>query len=83
MSNMTENQRAGFERATYSGSAERIRRGSEKGTRVYTVIATIVAVVLCAAALALLDGWTEWVVLGVIVLTAIGFMAAVNPRRQG
>ncbi len=83
MSNMSENQRAGFERATYSGSAERIRHGSEKGVRIYLVFATILAVVLCAGALALLDGWAEWVVLGAIVFTAIGFMVAVSPRRQG
>ncbi len=82
MSNMSENQRAGFERATYSGSAERIRHGSEKGARIYTVVAAIVAVVLCAAALAVLDGWAEWVVLGGIVFAAIGFMVAVSPRRE-
>ena len=51
MSNMSENQRAGFERATYSGSAERIRHGSEKGATIYLVVATILAVVLCAGAL--------------------------------
>jgi hypothetical protein len=38
--------------------------------------------VLCAGALALLDGWAEWVVLGGIVFTTIGFMIAVSPRRQ-
>ncbi len=82
MSNMSENQRAGFERATYSGSAERIRRGSEKGARIYSVIAALLAVVLCIAALTFLDGWPEWVVLGAIVITAIGFMLAVSPRRE-
>ena len=83
MSNMTENQRAQFERATYAGSAERIRHGSERGAAVYSVIAAIVGVGLCIAAFSLVDGWAQWVVFGAIVLTTIGFMVAVSPNRRG
>lgn len=82
MSNMTENQRAGFERATYGGSAERIRRGSERGASIYSVIAAIVGLTLCYAALTVIEGWWQWLVLAVIVFTTVGLMVAVSPRRQ-
>jgi hypothetical protein len=80
---MTVNQRNQHDRATYSGSAERIRRGSERGASIYSVIAAIVAVGLCVAAVSLIDGWAQWVVLGAIVLTTVGFMIAVSPNRRG
>ena len=83
MSNMTVNERNEMERATLSGSSERIRRGSERGVMVYNVFALIVGLALCAAALSVIDGWAQWVVLGGIVATVIGFMIAVSPNRQG
>ena len=83
MSNMTVNQRNQSDRATYSGSAERIRHGSERGATIYSIIAAIVAIGLCVAAVSLIDGWAQWVVLGAIVMTTIGFMIAVSPNRRG
>jgi hypothetical protein len=83
MSNMTENQRAQFERATFSGSAEGIRRGSEKGARIYSVIAAIVGLALCYAVVSVIDGWYQWLVLGVIALTTVGTVIAVSPNRRG
>lgn len=82
MSNMTENQRAQFERATYSGSAERIRHGSERGAAIYSVFAAIIGIVLSVAAASFIDGWAQWVVIGAIVLTTAGFMIAVSPNRE-
>ncbi len=82
MSNMTENQRNQFERATLAGSAERIRHGSERGARAYSVIAAIVAAALCYGAVTLIEGWAQWLVLGVIVFTAVGLMVAVSPNRK-
>jgi hypothetical protein len=29
-----------------------------------------------------IDNWSQWVVLGAIVLTVIGFMVAVSPNRR-
>ena len=83
MSNMTVNQRNQYDRATYAGSAERIRHGSERGAMIYSVIAAIIAVGLCVAAVSLIEGWAQWVVLGAIVMTTIGFMIAVSPNRRG
>ncbi len=82
MSNMTENQRAGLERANYDSSTERIRHGSEKGATIYVILAAILGVALCAAALSTIEGWWQWLVLGVIVFTTIGIMVAVSPKRQ-
>jgi hypothetical protein len=82
MSNMTENQRAQFERATYAGTGERIRRGSERGVAIYNVIAIALGAVLAYAAISAIDNGWQWVVLGVIVMTTIGFMIAVNPARR-
>jgi fatty acid desaturase len=83
MSNMTVNQRNQAERATLSGTSERIRRGSERGAAIYNLFALIVGAALCAAALSVIDGWAQWVVLAAIVATVIGFMIAISPRRKG
>ncbi len=82
MSNMTENQRAGLERADYDGSAERIRHGSQRGATIYSVIAAIVGLALCYVVLRTTEGWAQWLVLAVIFFTTIGLMIAVSPRRQ-
>jgi hypothetical protein len=83
MSNMTVNDRNEMERATFSGSSERIRRGSERGALVYNVFALIVGAALCVAALSVIDGWAQWLVLAVIVATVVGFMIAISPNRKG
>ena len=83
MSNMTVNQRNEAERATFAGTSEGIRRGSERGVRIYNVIALIIGLALCAAALSVIDGWAQWIVLGVIVLTTFAFMSAISPKRRG
>jgi hypothetical protein len=83
MSNMTESQRAQFERANYAGSADRIRRGSERGASIFNLLAALVAAALCYGALTLMDGWWQWVVLGAIVVTTVGVMIAISPARRG
>jgi hypothetical protein len=83
MSNMTVNQRNEAERATYAGSSERIRRGSERGALIYNVFALIIGAALCVAAVSVINGWAQWVVLGGIVATVVGFMIAVSPNRPG
>ena len=82
MSNMTVNQRNQVDRATFAGSAERIRRGSERGSQIYSLLAGAIAVVLCVAAVAFLDDIWQWIVLGAIVFTLIGFMIAISPNRR-
>jgi hypothetical protein len=83
MSNMTVNQRNQEDRAMFAGSSERIRRGSERGALIYNVIAFALGVGLSAVAVTTIEGWAQWLVLGVIVLTTIGFMIAISPNRRG
>jgi hypothetical protein len=30
-----------------------------------------------------IESWAQWLVLGVIIITMIGFMIAVSPNRRG
>ena len=83
MSNMTVNQRNQFDRATYGGSAERIRRGSERGALVFSLIAFVVAGLLIYAAAEIMNGWWQFVIMGAIAATAVGLMIAVSPNRRG
>jgi hypothetical protein len=83
MSNMTQNQRAQFDRATYAGSSERIRRGSERGVAVYNAVAIIIGALGCVAAISVIDSWAQWVVLGGILFLVAGFMIAISPNRRG
>jgi hypothetical protein len=80
---MTENQRAQFERANMAGSAERIRHGSERGAGIYSAIAVVVGIGLSYVALSTIQGWWQWLVLGAIIFTVIGFMIAISPNRRG
>ena len=82
MANTDITQRSQYERSDLLASGEGIRRGSEKGAAVYTVIALIVGIALSVAAVATIDNWAQWVVLGAIVMTTIGFMIAVSPNRR-
>jgi VIT1/CCC1 family predicted Fe2+/Mn2+ transporter len=81
MSNLTVNDRNEYERANYAGSAERIRHGSERGAAIYSVVALIIGAALCVAAVSVINGWAQWIVLGGIVVTVLGFMIAVSPNR--
>jgi hypothetical protein len=47
------------------------------------VIALVVGIVLCVAAVATIDNWAQWVVLGVIVAFTVAVMAAIGPNRGG
>lgn len=82
MGNLDITQRNQLERSTLSGS-DSLRRGSEKGAAIYSVIALIVGAVLGYAAVTTIENWAQWLVLGVIVVTTIGFMIALSPNRRG
>ncbi|MGZ5323192.1 MAG: hypothetical protein ACXWZ3_03835 [Solirubrobacterales bacterium] len=82
MGNLDITQRNQLERSTLSGS-DSLRRGSEKGAAIYSVIALIVGTVLGYAAVTTIENWAQWLVLCVIVVTTIGFMIALSPNRRG
>jgi hypothetical protein len=83
MANTDITGRTQYERNDLAAGGESIRRGSEKGAAIYNVIAIILAGVLGYAAVTTIDNWSQWLVLGVIVITTIGFMIAISPNRRG
>ena len=83
MANTDITQRAQYERSDLLAGGEGIRRGSEKGAAIYSVIALVIGVVLGVAAIAAIDNWAQWVVLGVIVVFTVALMAAIGPDREG
>jgi hypothetical protein len=83
MANMDVTQRAQYERSDLLARGEGIRRGSERGAAIYNAVALVLGGALSAVALAMIENWSQWVVLGVIVITTIGFMIAVSPNRRG
>ncbi len=82
MGNLDITQRNSLERSTLAGN-DSLRRGSEKGSAIYAVIALLVGGALGYAAVSAIESSWEWLVLGIIVLTMIGFMIAVSPNRRG
>lgn len=83
MANLDVTQREGYERATLSGSKQQIRRGSERGAAIYSVIAVLIGAILCFAALQTIKGWAQWLVLAVLVVLTIAIAFAVGPNRRG
>jgi hypothetical protein len=83
MSNMTESQRAQYDRADLSVPSTGVQMRNRRPLVIYTALATIVLVVLGIAAISGIDTWWQGVVFGVIILTTVGAMIALNPRRRG
>src|SRR2546421_17002 len=81
MANTDITQRAQYERSDLLASGEGIRRGSEKGAAIYSVIALIIGIGLSVVALATIESWAQWVVLGVIVAFTTAVMFAIGPNR--
>jgi 1,4-dihydroxy-2-naphthoate octaprenyltransferase len=83
MANTDITQREQYERSDLLAGGEGIRRGSEKGAAVYSVIALVIGAVLAYAALQTIDNWAQWVVLGVIVVFTVAIAVAIGPNRKG
>jgi 1,4-dihydroxy-2-naphthoate octaprenyltransferase len=83
MANTDITQRAQYERSDLLAGGEGIRRGSEKGAAIYTVIALILGIALSVVAVATIKSWAQWLVLGVIVVFTVALMAAIGPDRAG
>jgi hypothetical protein len=83
MANTDITQRAQYERSDLLAGGEGIRRGSEKGSAIYSVIALIVGVALAVVALSTIESWAQWIVLGVIVVFTFALMFALGPERRG
>ena len=82
MGNTDITSRSQYERSDLGAGGESIRRGSEKGAAIYSLIALIVGIALSIVAVATIQSWAQWLVFGVIIITTIGFAIAVSPNRK-
>jgi hypothetical protein len=82
MANLDITQRNSLERSTLAGN-DGLRHGTEKGATVYVVIALVIAGALGYAAIETIESGWQWLVLGMIFVTLIGAMIALNPNRRG
>lgn len=80
---MTVNQRNQTERVDLSVPSTGVRVRRRRALLITNVIALALAGVLGYAAVEQLDSWSRWVVLGAIIVTAIGAMIALSPNRRG
>jgi hypothetical protein len=83
MANMNVNQRTQFERAELSVPSTGVHVRNRRPLIAYTVLALLILGALSYATVTAIDGWAQAVVLGVIVMTAIGVMIALDPLRRG
>ena len=83
MANTDVTSRTQYDRTDLAAGGEGIRRGAEKGSAIYSVIALIIGAGLCYAALTTIDSWSQWLVLGVIVVFTGALMFAIGPNRKG
>ena len=82
MSNMTVNQRTQFDRVDLSAPTTGIQVRSARGLTVYTIASALLIGGLTWANITLIDGWAQVIVVGFILLTAVGAMIAVSPSRR-
>ena len=82
MSRMTENQRMQFDRPDLKGPDRSLKTKNDRAMIAYSVIALIVAGLLCWQAVERIDGWPSIIVLAAIIMTTIGMIIAVSPYRR-
>ena len=82
MANMTSSDRAQYERQDLKAPDRTLRVRDRRPVIAYTVVAVLVLVALVYAVAWGINGWAQALVLGVLLLTAVGLMIAVSPRRR-
>jgi hypothetical protein len=82
MANMNVNQRNQFDRVELSVPTTGVRVQSRVPLMIYLAVATVLLVALSYAAIAVIDGWAQVIVLAMIVVTVIGGMIAISPSRR-
>jgi hypothetical protein len=82
MANMSVNQRTQFDRVELSVPTTGIRVRSRWPLVAFSAIGGAILAALVYATVVAINGWAQAVVLGVILLTAVGLMIAVNPLRR-
>lgn len=82
MANMSANQRAQLERVDLSVPTTGVRVRHRGYVIAFTAVVTLIGVALGYATVEAIDGWARAVVLGMIIVTVIGAMIALSPRRR-
>jgi hypothetical protein len=82
MANMNVNQRTQFDRVDLSVPSTGVRVRNRKPLIAYTVVAIGMLVALSYAAVEVINGWAQVVVLMMIVVTTVGMMIAIDPLRR-
>jgi hypothetical protein len=82
MANMSVNQRNQFERVDLSVPTTGVDVRRPWTVVAFTVLTACVVAGLGYATVVAIDGWAKAIVLGAILLTAVGAMIAVDPRRR-
>ena len=82
MANMTSSDRAQYDRPDLSAPDRTLRVTDRRPVIAYTVVAVLILAVLVYAVAWGINGWPQALVLGVLLLTAVGLMIAVSPRRR-
>jgi hypothetical protein len=82
MANMTSSDRAQYERPDLSAPDRTMRVRDRRPVIAYTAVAALILVALVYAVAWGINGWAQALVLGVLLVTAVGLMIAVSPRRR-
>ena len=82
MANMNVNQRTQFDRVDLSVPTTGVRVRNRKPLIAFTVIAIAILGALSYAAVEVIDGWAQVLVLAMIVVTTVGMMIAIDPLRR-
>jgi fatty acid desaturase len=82
MANMSSSDRAQYERPDLSGPDRTMRVRDRRPVIAYTAVAILVAAALLYAVAWGIKGWPQAVVLAVLLITAVGVMIAISPRRK-
>jgi hypothetical protein len=80
---MTSSDRAQYERPDLAGPDRTMRVTNRRPVIAFTIVALVLLGVLVYAVAWGIDNWWQGLVLGVIVMTTVGLMIAVSPRRRG
>jgi fatty acid desaturase len=82
MANMTGSDRAQYERPELRAPDRTMRVSNRRPVIAFTACALVILAALVYATAWGIDGWPQALVLGVIVLTAVGLIIAVSPNRR-
>ncbi len=83
MANMSAAQMTQVERIDLSVASTGTRVARRRSISVYLALATALLGALLYATIDAIEGWAHLVVIGAIVVTTIGAMIALSPRRRG